>query len=91
MEEFTDFKDLAIGLAAGLALFLGYLTLDIYSVYQARRELDKKSKPKLMQPPEREAPKPVFKERERPVKQVPPVVAVSLDVTPPMPAKSEGP
>ena len=89
-----DFTDLALGLATGLALFLGYLTLDLYSVYQARRELDKKSKQKLMLPPERETPKPVLKERERPRKQVPPVVAVSLGVTPaevPKPAKSEGP
>jgi hypothetical protein len=44
--------------------------------------------------PERETPKPVVKERERPLKQVPPVLAVSLDVTPaevPKQAKSEGP
>jgi hypothetical protein len=89
-----DFKDLALGLATGLALFLGYLSLDLYSVYKTRKELDKKSRQKLMLPPERETPKPVVKERERPRKHVPPVVAVSLDVNPaevPSIAKSEGP
>ena len=94
MEDFSDFKDLALGLATGLALIMGYLTLDLYSIYRARRELEKKAKQKLLLPSERETPKPVMKERERPRKQVPPVVAVSLDFTPaevPAPAYSEGP
>ena len=82
MEDFSDFKDLALGLATGLALIMGYLTLDLYSIYRARRELDKKSKQKLLLPSERETPKPVLKELERPRKQVTPVVAVSLDCTP---------
>ena len=56
MEDFIHLKDLALGLALGLALILGSLTLDLFSVYRARRELDKKSKLKLMLPPEREAP-----------------------------------
>jgi hypothetical protein len=95
MEDLTPLKDLALGLALGLALILGSLTLDLYSVYRARRELDRKAKLKLVPQPERETPLPVLKEREKPRKRVPPVVAVSLDVLPaemvPKAEKSEGP